>query len=187
MQLGTTWTRKNYVNPRASEPVTLTVVQRSPRDVTFSNSGWLEWPHRIGFTVEQKDGGWLISDKSGRPMVSYAPVAVAEVAGGAKARSLLEDMLPPTGGFTGPDDEPESPADEGGAKQVALGDILAVLPADAQESIISLLHSTTSDLDLANEAKAILTPHRVALEAFGVVPEWLAYMLVVVRQQAAGS
>lgn len=101
------------------------------------------------------------------------------------ARRILEDRLP-TGGDNAPDDAPdvagvEPPA--GGTQQVKLGDILAVLPEEVQTQVLELLRSQSDDLQLASKAKALLVPHRAALEGAGIIPEYLAYMLVYVRQQ----
>jgi len=45
----------------------------SPKEAILSNSGYLTWPHHLGLVVTQQDDGWLISDPSGRPLVSYMP------------------------------------------------------------------------------------------------------------------
>ena len=91
MRIGTTWLRKNYVNPRASEPVVLSVARVNTKEVIFSNSGYLVWPHHIGLTVTQQGDGWLISDPSGRPLVSYMPTtadAVVEVLLGSEVAAV---------------------------------------------------------------------------------------------------
>lgn len=73
MRIGSTWLRKSYVNPRAANPVVVSVVRVNSKEVIFSNSGYLVWPHIIGATVAQQGDGWMISDKEGRLIVSYEP------------------------------------------------------------------------------------------------------------------
>lgn len=71
MQIGTTWIRTNHVNPRASTPVKVTVVMRESWGVTFSNSGELQWPDRVGYDVKFEDASWKISSPS-HLIISYS-------------------------------------------------------------------------------------------------------------------
>ena len=64
-----------------------------------------------------------------------------------------------------------------------LGDILSVLPAGVTEQPIDVLNTEPDSIVAVKQLKALLKPHTAALEAVGIVPEYLAYVLLSVRNQ----
>ena len=77
---GTRWIRTNHVNPRAAQPVEVTVIKNTPHEAILSfedQTSYLTWPHKIGATVTQDDSGWHILDTQGRVILTYAPAATA--------------------------------------------------------------------------------------------------------------
>lgn len=68
-------------------------------------------------------------------------------------------------------------------KQMTLGEIFAVLPEEVQNEIMRLLNSEPDDIALTSALKNLLRPHAAALETVGIIPDYLAYMLLHVRNQ----
>lgn len=89
MQPGTKWIRRNYRNPKAKEPVEVSVVKATKEGLvlyTGDHSSFLTWPDRLGFSVRAiADGGWGIDDKQGLAL-SYMPV-------GQPAKTVVDSML----------------------------------------------------------------------------------------------
>lgn len=119
--------------------------------------------------------GWRITDGAGRLVLTYAPAQPAP-SPTTESRSILDDMLP------GSSDEPE-PDEAPPAQTKTLGEILGVLPPEVEKQVMRLMTAEVDELDLAKQFKALLVPHRAALETVGILPEYLAYMLIYVRQQ----
>jgi hypothetical protein len=66
---------------------------------------------------------------------------------------------------------------------VQLDKILAVLPEAAQDQLIRILNSKIDDIAMARELKALLRRYAVQLETVGILPDYLAYMLVYMLPQ----
>lgn|SRR5574337_521065 len=68
----------------------------------------------------------------------------------------------------------------------SLGEIFAVLPEGVDQQCIDIMNAENDTIAMARKLKAVLRPHQAALEGAGVVPDYLAYMLVAVAQQQRG-
>lgn len=77
----TRWWRINHINPRARQPRRVVVLKTTPQEAILDiggESAHLEWPDRLGLTVEPKDHGWKILDPAGRLLLTYEPIADVE-------------------------------------------------------------------------------------------------------------
>lgn len=91
---GSRWIRTNHVNPRANEPVELTVLENTPKEVIFKagdSTPQLTWPHKLGMTVSLDQKGWHISDANGRQVLTYFPVKGQSIVGAAE--SIVQAVL----------------------------------------------------------------------------------------------
>lgn len=68
-------------------------------------------------------------------------------------------------------------------RSMTLGDIMAVLPAHVTSEIQTMLAGNADSIAFTDRAKAILRPCAAALERIGVLPDYLAYMLLAIRDQ----
>ncbi len=74
----------------------------------------------------------------------------------------------------------------GGQRHMQLGDIFAALPPGTDQQCIDIMNQENDTIAMAKKLKAILRPHAAALDKVGVVPDYLAYMLVHIAQQQRG-
>ena len=69
-------------------------------------------------------------------------------------------------------------------KRMQIGEILKALPAaDADRVLDTVQNSPLDDRAFTDELKRLLKPHEKALLDIGIVADYLAYMLLAVRQQ----
>jgi hypothetical protein len=61
---------------------------------------------------------------------------------------------------------------------ITLGELLAVLPQEAQDAIMNIANSDTPWPDTPRLFKPILAPHAEALLAKGVVADYMAYVIL---------
>ena len=66
---------------------------------------------------------------------------------------------------------------------MTLGDVFDKLPPEVAERVVVTLNGEPDDIRAARQLKDLLRPHAAALEATGVIPDYLAYLLIHVRQQ----
>jgi len=91
---GSRWIRTNHVNPRASAPEEVTVLENTPKEAIFKTKDFtshLTWPHRLGMPVVLDSEGWHISDTSGRKVLTYFPVKNQSIVGAAE--SIVSALL----------------------------------------------------------------------------------------------
>jgi hypothetical protein len=93
---GSRWMRVNHVNPRASDPIEVSVLENTPKEVIFQageNTSHLTWPHKLGMNVTLDQSGWNIFDDQGRKILTYSPVNDQSIAGAAQSvvDALLQD------------------------------------------------------------------------------------------------
>lgn len=70
---------------------------------------------------------------------------------------------------------------------VKLGTILGHMPDEVTQQLIDVLNNVPDTIDAARQLKAILHPHAATLEEIGILPDYLAYMLIAAADQARGS
>ena len=83
------------------------------------------------------------------------------------------DGTPPT-----PPQAPQGEAPQGKYPTVPLGQILDVLPEMVNDQIMQILNSGVDGMAMTKELKPLLSRFTAELETVGVVPDYLAYMLV---------
>lgn len=68
---------------------------------------------------------------------------------------------------------------------VQLGDIICVLPKNVQEKLLAAVTAPPSTDDaFVPEMKKLLRPYEAELATVGVIPDYLAYVLLAVRTGA---
>lgn len=106
----------------------------------------------------------------------------------AQAEALVEDIM---GGGESPKDAlskaKAAKADQGEVPTVELGTILGLLPEEVTDQIMDALNSGQDQIAITRQLKAILQPHAQTLEAAGVVPDYLAYMIIFAASQSQGQ
>ena len=105
----------------------------------------------------------------------------------AQAEALVEDIM---GSGENPRDALNK-AKAAKAKEqvpmVKLGTILGLLPEEVTDQIMAALNSGEDQIAVTRQLKTILQPHAQALEAAGVVPDYLAYMIIYAASQSQGQ
>ena len=69
-------------------------------------------------------------------------------------------------------------------KQMPLGDILKALPQPVADRVLDMVeNSPLEDRAFTDDLKRLLKPHAQTLLDIGVVADYLAYVLLAIRQQ----
>lgn len=105
-----------------------------------------------------------------------------------EAQRLVDDIMAAGDGDGTP---PAPPTGQGQGQpypQVPLGQILDAMPQEVTDQIMAILNSGVDDMAMTKQLKELLNQHTAELETVGVVPDYLAYVLVyVVLPQLRGQ
>lgn len=83
-----------------------------------------------------------------------------------------------------PEPEPEPSTEQ--VPTISIGTIFAALPPGVDAQAINIMNQENNTSAMARRLIALLAPHAAALETIGILPDYLAWMLVTAAQRERG-